>query len=79
MPRDLRPSKSGREGAEPFIRRKWKQKQTFRRQKQTYGDQQKNVGEGINQELGMNTAALIIRQITHRTYCTAQGTLLNIL
>ena len=62
-----------REGAEPFIRRKWKQKQTFRCQKQTYGYQQKNAGEGINQELGMNILTLIIRQITHKDLLYSTG------
>ena len=55
-----------------------KQKQTHGLQKQTYGYQKGKVGGGINKELGVNMHTTIYK-IDKKTYCTAQGTSLNIL
>ena len=52
-----------------------KQKQTYRYQKQTYGYQRGNVGGegGMNQEIGMNTHTLYIRQITNEDLLCSTG------
>ena len=54
-------------------------KQTPRLRKQIYGYQRGTVGGGLNEESGINKYTLLCIKQTVRTYCIAQGTLLNIL